>query len=763
MTAAALIAAGVILVQAPAPQTFEIRPGPVDQAVNTLAAQAGIDVVIGAHLRGRRTRGLSGRMTAEAALDRLLAPVGARAVRIGERMYRIEAAPVRPGGPPRPIDTPDATQLSEVVVTAMPPVGVTTAAGRSLIDPGALERVDGRPASDAVADLSAQVDSTRQGTGRNKLFIRGLADSVINGPVQATVGQYFGDLRLSFGSPDPDLAMVDIARVEVFEGPQGSRFGAGSIGGVLRVHPRPPVLGENSARVLAGVGSISGGGDGGEGQLVANLALGDQSAARMAVYGRRDAGYVNEPYGKRERDSVDTVGARIALRHRPGEWTFDAVGIVQRVEAADAQVSGTGDRWASEPYRSSLVLAGLTAQRRFGPSTMTWASSLSSHRLDERFDATQPAATRPTLVDRRQDAVIAASELRIDMVPAGRWTLSGGAAIAVGETVVERRREEELVYPTTQVQITKLRRTFAEATGYGEASVSPAENWRLSLGARLSVSQIDSVLRATEFATLGGRDDAGTAVRLTPSVSMRWNVSPRAALFARFEQTVRPAGVGEANGAFQRYNGDRVTLAEIGARSRREWKGMFGEVSAGWADWRDVQADIVTPGGELAIDNVGDGLIYFVSLKGAWRPIPMLDVSGSLFVNGSTLTPTRVSIIGAGRTDIPNVAPVGAQLSVSHDAGRLGGLPLNLAADLRYVGQSRLGVGPALDVPQGGYLRSELTARLGDDRRAATLRVSNPFNTEGVRYGIGSPYRLFQSQPIPVQPLTVRLTFEAAF
>ncbi|RYD87387.1 MAG: hypothetical protein EOP50_20835, partial [Sphingobacteriales bacterium] len=65
-------------------------------------------------------------------------------------------------------------------------------------------------------------------------------------------------------------------------------------------------------------------------------------------------------------------------------------------------------------------------------------------------------------------------------------------------------------------------------------------------------------------------------------------------LFGRFEQSVRPAGVSEAGGAFERYQGDRVTLLELGARSRESWKGLSGEASIGWMDWRDVQADIVT-------------------------------------------------------------------------------------------------------------------------------------------------------------------------
>jgi outer membrane receptor protein involved in Fe transport len=70
--------------------------------------------------------------------------------------------------------------------------------------------------------------STQLGPGRNKLFIRGVADSSFTGPTQATVGQYLGDVRLNYNAPDPDLNLYDIARVEVVEGPQGTLYGAGS-------------------------------------------------------------------------------------------------------------------------------------------------------------------------------------------------------------------------------------------------------------------------------------------------------------------------------------------------------------------------------------------------------------------------------------------------------------------------------------------------------------------------------------------------------
>ncbi len=770
VTGAALLAAGLIALQSPGPRAFEVRPGPAEQAVNRLAAQAGVDVVIATELRGRRTVGLEGRMTTEAALERLLRPLGARAVRIGPDMYRIEARPQTAPSPPIRAPAPPitVTQLGEIVVTAVPPVGLSVASGRDLVDAGALQRMEGAPASDAIADLSATVDSTRQGAGRNKLFVRGLADSAMNGPLQATVGQYLGDLRLSFGSPDPDLSLIDIRRVEVFEGPQGTRFGVGSIGGVLRLQPEPPAL-DDSARLILGVGTTSGGGESSEIALVLNRRLGDRTAGRLVAYGRREGGFLDNPArGLQETDRLDTVGGRAALRWEGDAWTVDLLGAAQRVSARDSQTvpadapgfARTGD--VLEPYDSSLLLGGITARRRFGALTLTAASGVSRQTLYERFDASQPSSGSKSIVDRRQTATTASSELRVETDAASGWTFSGGGAIALGETLVERR-PLDLSSASVVTTGADLRRHFAEAAVFGEASLAPAPDWRVAIGARLSAVRIDSDIRYLEVGRMARRDRDGATVRVTPSLSARWNASPHTTFFGRLEQAVRPAGVNEASGAFARYQGDRVSLAEIGARSR-DWRAdLSGEVSIGWVDWRDVQADIVTPGGDLVTDNVGDGVIRFLSVKAAWRPTEALDVSGGLFINGSRLTRTRPSIIGAGRTDIPNVAPLGAQVSLSYEAGMMAGLPLRLGADLRYVGQSRLGVGPALDVPQGGYLRSELTARLGDERRAATLRISNPLDSAGIRYGIGSPYQLSEPQIVPVRPLTVRLTFDSAF
>jgi hypothetical protein len=212
----------------------------------------------------------------------------------------------------------------------------------------------------------------------------------------------------------------------------------------------------------------------------------------------------------------------------------------------------------------------------------------------------------------------------------------------------------------------------------------------------------------------------------------------------------------------ERYRPDRLTLVETGVRSP-DGDPLSGEVSIGWIDWRDIQADTVTQGGDLVIDNVGDGRIAFLQAKGAWRPTETVSLSAGVFLNASRLTRSQPSIIIVGESDLPNVAPFGAQASLSHDGGYFFGRPVSTALDLRYVGRSRLGVGPALDVPQGGYLKSDVTVRWGDERGAISLNISNPLDISATRYGIGSPYQLDRRTVTPLRPLTVRLGFDVAF
>lgn len=80
--------------------------------------------------------------------------------------------------------------------------------------------------------------------GQNSIIIRGLsADPQFE---KSMVGMYIGELPVTglgaMGRGNPDIKLVDIERIELLRGPQGTLYGDGSMGGTVRVIPKQPVL-----------------------------------------------------------------------------------------------------------------------------------------------------------------------------------------------------------------------------------------------------------------------------------------------------------------------------------------------------------------------------------------------------------------------------------------------------------------------------------------------------------------------------------------
>src|SRR5690606_7976600 len=240
---------------------FDIRAGRLSDALVSLGAQAGITIGASdpnlAQVRSRRVRG---KMTIREALARLLAGTGCRVAFVAPgtvRVTRIGTA----GASPRPVDRPappappPPPETTIVVTGSKQQTPLENFAGTvRMVDVGATDAARfGSRGTEALVARLPMLSSTNLGTGRNKVFIRGIADSSFNGPSQALVGQYLGDVRLSYNAPDPDLQLYDLQRVEVLEGPQGTLYGAGSLGGILRLVPNSPDPSAASAAFSGGL------------------------------------------------------------------------------------------------------------------------------------------------------------------------------------------------------------------------------------------------------------------------------------------------------------------------------------------------------------------------------------------------------------------------------------------------------------------------------------------------------------------------------
>jgi outer membrane receptor protein involved in Fe transport len=143
---------------------------------------------------------------------------------------------------------------------------------------------------DSIA-ISAPQNSARFA---DSVTVRGLNVS----PVGANNLEYFIRSTLSYYLDDTPLPNIgfrikDVGRTETLIGPQGTLYGAGALGGVIRYITNAPKLGEHEARASTSFWQIKGGGMSNDTDLMVNIPLGDRFAVRGVYYRLDDGGYTD--------------------------------------------------------------------------------------------------------------------------------------------------------------------------------------------------------------------------------------------------------------------------------------------------------------------------------------------------------------------------------------------------------------------------------------------------------------------------------------
>ena len=167
-----------------------------------------------------------------------------------------------------------------------------------------------------------------RGAGRNGIIMRGVTASPQD---DIAVGVYIDETPVagmgSLGGGNPDLKYVDMQRIEVLRGPQGTLYGDGSIAGTVRVIPNAPDLSGFSAEIA---GSASSTADlGGQNTMlrgVLNLpVVEDKFAIRVVGYDYDNSGYYKNIAG-------DNAAKKIVAD--------EFGGVVTSGEAGDDQYTG---------------------------------------------------------------------------------------------------------------------------------------------------------------------------------------------------------------------------------------------------------------------------------------------------------------------------------------------------------------------------------------------------------------------------------------
>ena len=762
--------------------SFNIPAGRLSDSLIALGQQGGLTV--GASDPGlalARARAVRGRMSAQAALSRLLAGTGYGFTFVGPRTVRITRVPVRPPrrappppAPPPPALPPPGPETEIIVTGSKQGVALDRFAGTAHLidlDPTDVGRF-GIRGSEAVLSRLPMLASTNLGTGRNKIFIRGVADSSFNGPTQAIVGQYLGDVRLTFNAPDPDLQLYDIRRVEVLEGPQDTLYGTGALGGILRIVPNEPDPSHASGSMSAGGMLTAHGNLGGDLSGIVNLPLRSGRLTLRAVgFGSVEGGYIDDAgRNLRNVNRTDVYGGRAALLWTPGnDWELELSGAGQFIATRDGQYTERGlphltrSSTLAQPYDNDYRLAALTVRKRWSGVELMSATSIVRHDLETQFDATGLSGTTgPQLFVEDIGITLFANETRLSRPDArgAGWVL--GWSLIYNHSDLNRR----LGPPDATLPIIGVRNETSEAALFGQYSIAITPRLTATIGGRLTLSH-------STGRPLDTRDKSAEPTRnesrASPTAALSWRPADNFLVYARYQEGFRAGGLAvSATGSTvssQRFDSDNLASFEAGVRVGRPRISPFSfSAAVSYARWGKIQADLVDNRGFPFTTNIGDGRIYGLELEGTWRATPALSFEAAAFINESALTHPDPAFAAADEKDLPNVAGQGARLAAHYQTNVAQGITLNVDGAIRYIGRSWLGIGAPLDVRQGGYLLSQLGARLDFGRFGISLDVDNVADSDGNRFAFGNPFGISaRNQVTPVRPRTVRIGFDARF
>ena len=690
--------------------------------------------------------------------------IDARTFRVFERVAKAER-PVAPETPSPP--------MTDIVVTASKRQtsiddfpGTLTVLGGGALDTDRL----GRSGTQAIINAIPSIASTHLGPGRNKLIIRGIADSSFTGPTQAIVGQYLGDIRLNYDAPDPDLNLYDMHQIEVLEGPQGTLYGAGSLGGIVRLVPNAPDLGHFGGSLAGGVALPRRGQASNDLAGMVNVPLIDNVlAVRAVAYHAINGGYIDDVgRGLKNVNRSVTEGGRFAMRLTPGDdWTIDLGVMSQDIDNRDSQYAERGlpeytrASAIAQPFDNDYRLGSLTISKDWGRTRLVSATGLIRHEVAEVYDATGASPT-PIAFDQQNHISLITNETRLSYRGEdGRGWLIGTSFIANRE-----RLTRDFVSAGTVTTVTGVRNAVTQVAAYGEFSFRPLPRVTTTIGGRLAYSRLSGEL--LDVLNLKG-EPRRSEFEILPSFAVSWRPRDRLTVYARYQEGFRPGGLsvspGTAQVSSQRFTGDSISTYELGARFGDARTDRFhAAFSASFANWEHIQADLVDAAGLPFTANLGNGRILGLELSAAMRVGSAWRIDGGLFLNDSSLTRPDTGFEDALDAELPDVAEVGGRIGLNFDYGLGRDWRLKGGGSLRYFGHSRLGVGRQLDIVQGNYAEATFNTRIGTDRVGFSIDVTNLIDQAGNRFALGNPFGVMARRQItPQAPRAIRFGIDARF
>lgn len=519
--------------------------------------------------------------------------------------------------------------------------------------------------------------------GQQRITMRGIgADSGIN----STVGYYWDEIPATSVGISPEGTTLDLNRIEVLRGPQGTLFGEGSMGGTIRFISNVPDLTSFGGEFIGGYSSVDHGDDGWNGTAILNApVVEDVFGLRIAGEIREEAGYIdNLQLGTEDVNDRKLKQLRARARWQASEnITVDATYYHYDNEAGAPNLVDDLDTLTVSTFQDVNSFSEVDAFNAVVDFNLGFANLLSSTSISER-EQTLPSASGDgvnslVFVDANISSDDFIQELRLTSNNDGplHWTVGGYYTT----TDVEQPIDIEVIavvpgggallgIPGTDLKIAVDSANYITAeieswALFGEVSYDFTERLTGTFGARYFQSQYDwvnDVLTTTttsillngvpilefpsvaeEYNTPSGDDDA-----ISPKFNLSYAFAEDTMVYINIAKGFRAGGVNlildvpfPGGGIVQlpeSYDPETLWTYEIGAKSLLDDGRWLLEGAAYYTDWSDLQAVFFPFEGASVggTKNQGSATVSGMEAAATFLPVPTLALSGNVSYTDAT-------------------------------------------------------------------------------------------------------------------------------
>ena len=629
-----------------------------------------------------------------------------------------------------------ADQPQEVVVTANKreerllnvAQSVTTISGAALDQQQAFHFEDYVTRIPGFNVVSAQA-------GQSRLVL----DGVNAGGDSATIGTYVDETP--YGSATglanggvlaPDLDTFDVKRIEVLRGPQGTLYGASTLGGLLKLVTNDPDPTHYAGKIELNGEDTDHGSESGSVKALVNVPIAPNAAIRASGFYSDQSGYIDDPLRHaKDLNGTQYSGGRIGLFYQPlDKLTIRLSAVGQDILSKGSSTEDvnpqtlsplygelTQSRTFSSPNRIAYRVYNATANYNLGFADILSSTSYGTLKQNTDLDATAQygalltgALGTPLGAGIQQELYQKkfTQEIRLQSPAQTFEWLVGGFFTHERNALDQDLAGLALPAATIAPGLDGLERIaldsdYSEYAGFGNIDYHFTSKFDLSLGARYShndqhATQATSGLLVGPVSYAGGESSADV---FTFAVAPKYKINDDMTLYARIAKGYRPGGPNVVSplaptAVPRTFQSDTVIDYQVGFKGEFFDHRLFLDTSAFYIDWSRIQllADVSNVG-----VNVNGGSARSEGVEGAltYVPLPGLNLTANAAYTSAKLTEDTPALLNGHKGDrLPYSAPFTASVGADYER------PLNdqlrgfVGGNFRFEGRRRSDFDPAI-------------------------------------------------------------------